>query len=45
MNDLGLLTYYLGIEVEKGRDAITPRQSSYAWKLVEQGGLSGCKPC
>jgi hypothetical protein len=45
MSDLGLLTYYLGIEVEQGRDAITLRQSSYARKLVEQGGLSGCKPC
>ena len=30
MSDLGLLTYYLGIEVEQGRDAITLRQSSYA---------------
>src|SRR6185437_10981230 len=45
MSDLGLLTYYLGIEVEQGRDAITLRQSSYAQKLVERGGLSGCKPC
>jgi len=30
MSDLGLLTYYLGIEVEQGRDAITLRQSSKA---------------
>jgi len=45
MSDLGLLTNYLGIEVEQGRDAITLRQSSYARKLVERGGLSGCKPC
>jgi len=30
MSDLGLLTYYLGIEVEQERDAITLRQSSYA---------------
>ena len=45
MSDLGLLTYCLGIEVEQGKDMITLRQSSYARKLVESGGLSGCKPC
>lgn len=45
MSDLGLLIYYLSIEVEQGRGATTLRQSSYAIKLMERGGLSGCKPC
>jgi hypothetical protein len=35
MSDLSLLTYYLSIEVEQGRDAMMLRQSSYAQKLVE----------
>ncbi|WVZ82976.1 hypothetical protein U9M48_030174 [Paspalum notatum var. saurae] len=43
MSDLGLLTYYLGIEVEQGTDSITLRQSAYARKLLERsgGGLQG----
>jgi hypothetical protein len=45
MSDLGLLSYYLGVEVEQQANFITMRQSSYARKLVERGGLSGCKPC
>jgi hypothetical protein len=45
MSDLGLLTYYLGIEVQQGRGANTLRQSDYARKLLERGGMSGCKPC
>jgi hypothetical protein len=40
MSDLSLLTYYLGVEVQQRKDA-TLKQSSYAWKLVERGGLSG----
>jgi len=45
MSDLGLLTYYLGIEVELGRDAITLRQSSYAGKLLERSGMGECRAC
>jgi len=45
MSDLGLLTYYLGIEVEQGRDAITLRQSSYAGKLLERSGMGECRAC
>jgi hypothetical protein len=45
MSDLGLLSYYLGIEVEQTARAITLRQSAYAKKLLERGGLGGCKPC
>jgi hypothetical protein len=43
MSDLGLLSYYLGIEVEQTARAITLRQSAYAEKLLEHGGLGGCK--
>jgi hypothetical protein len=35
----------LGVEVEQQANFITMRQSSYARKLVERGGLGGCKPC
>ncbi|XP_039827262.1 uncharacterized mitochondrial protein AtMg00810-like [Panicum virgatum] len=45
MSDLGLLTYYLGIEVEQRRDAITLRQSSYAGKLLERSGMGECRVC
>jgi len=44
MSDLGLLTYYLGIEVELSKGATTLHQSSYAKKLLERSGLSSCKP-
>ncbi|WVZ81039.1 hypothetical protein U9M48_028466 [Paspalum notatum var. saurae] len=43
MSDLGLLTYYLGIEVEQGTDSITLRQSAYARKLLERSCIAGCR--
>jgi len=45
MSDLGLLTYYLGIEVEQTGNAITLRQSAYARKLLERSGLGECRAC
>ncbi|XP_066357941.1 uncharacterized mitochondrial protein AtMg00810-like [Miscanthus floridulus] len=42
MNDLGALSYYLGIEV---RQALTLGQSAYASKLLERSGMAECKPC
>ncbi|WVZ70893.1 hypothetical protein U9M48_019522 [Paspalum notatum var. saurae] len=42
MSDLGLLTYYLGIEVRQGKQAIELCQSAYALKLLERAGLKGC---
>ena len=45
MSDLGLLSYYLGIEVKQGRNAITLGQVAYAKKLLEKAGLASCKPC
>ena len=41
MSDLGLLTYYIGIEVEQGTDSITLHQSAYARKLLERSGMAG----
>ncbi|CAM8933909.1 unnamed protein product [Rhodiola kirilowii] len=32
MNDLGKLSYYLGIEVEQSAERITLKQSSYEWR-------------
>ena len=44
MSDLGLLSYYLGIEVTQKCGEIAICQSAYASKIVEQCGLSGCNP-
>ena len=44
MSDLGLLSYYLGIEVAQKNGEITICQSAYAAKLVGQCGLSDCNP-
>jgi hypothetical protein len=45
MSDLGLLTYYLGIEVKNGEEGMTLSQSCYAKKILEKGGLADCNPC
>jgi hypothetical protein len=45
MSDLGLLTYYLGIEVKQSDDGISLTQGSYAKKILEKGGLLDCSPC
>lgn len=42
MSDLGLLTYYLGIEVNQSEKGITLCQSSYAMKILEKTGMSEC---
>ncbi|WVZ88501.1 hypothetical protein U9M48_035018 [Paspalum notatum var. saurae] len=44
MSHLGMLTYYLGIEVRQGKQAIELCQSAYALKLLERAGLKGCNP-
>ncbi|XP_062208845.1 uncharacterized mitochondrial protein AtMg00810-like [Phragmites australis] len=45
MSDLGLLTYYLGIEVSQSEGGITLCQSAYASKLLERSGMERCNPC
>jgi hypothetical protein len=45
MSDLGLLSYYLGIEVKQNSDGIFLGQRSYATKILEKGGMVDCNPC
>ena len=45
MSDLGALSYYLGIEVRQGKEALTLGQSAYVSKLLERSGMAECKPC
>ena len=45
MTDLGTLSYYLGIEVRQGKEALMLGQSTYASKLLERSGMAECKPC
>jgi hypothetical protein len=45
MSALGLLTYYLGIEVKQSDEGISLSQGSYAKKILEKGGLLDCNPC
>jgi hypothetical protein len=45
MSDLGLLTYYLGIEVKQGVEGITLSQGSYAGKILEKAGMVECNAC
>jgi hypothetical protein len=45
MSDLGLLSYYLGIEVKQGNGGITLSHSSYAVKILEGAGMKNCNPC
>jgi hypothetical protein len=42
MSDLGLLSFYLGIEVHQGDSGITLRQTTYTKRVVELAGLTDC---
>jgi hypothetical protein len=44
MSDLGLLFFYLGIEVHQGDSGITLQQTAYAKRVVELAGLTNCNP-
>lgn len=44
MSDLGLLSYYLGIEVSQKPQGITLCQSTYAAKILEKNGMADCNP-
>lgn len=44
MSDLGLLSYYLGIEVNQKKNSITLSQSGYARKILSQFGMADCNP-
>ncbi|KAJ0960490.1 hypothetical protein J5N97_001649 [Dioscorea zingiberensis] len=45
MSDLGLLSYYLGIEVKQSALGVSLCQSGYAAKILEHSGMKGCNPC
>jgi hypothetical protein len=42
MSDLGMLSFYLGIEVEQRKDYITIKQTGYAKKVLDQFGMADC---
>lgn len=42
MSDLGLLSYYLDIEVAQMEEAITLCQSNYVGKILQATSMSGC---
>jgi hypothetical protein len=44
MSDLGLLSFYLGIEVQQGDSGIMLRQTAYDKRAVELAGLTDCNP-
>jgi hypothetical protein len=44
MSDLGLLSFYLGIEVRHDSGGITLRQAHYAKRILELGDMAGCNP-
>jgi hypothetical protein len=44
MSDLGLMHYYLGIEVRKGADGFSFCQGNYAKGILEKAGLKDCNP-
>jgi histone deacetylase 1/2 len=44
MSDLGLLSFYLGIEVHQEGGHITVSQAQYAAQVVKIGEMEGCHP-
>ncbi|XP_062186663.1 uncharacterized mitochondrial protein AtMg00810-like [Phragmites australis] len=44
MSDLGLLSFYLGIEVRQEANEITLCQSNYAKKILQAAGMAKCNP-
>jgi hypothetical protein len=45
MSDLGLLHYYLGIEVKQQSSDFFLSQESYVKKILEKAGLGECNTC
>ena len=42
LSDLGLLTYYLGIEARQSSESITLNQENYTKKNLSEGGMDDC---
>ncbi|CAA7404092.1 unnamed protein product [Spirodela intermedia] len=45
MSDLGLLHYYLDIEVRQSAEGTLISQRAYATKILEKSGMAGCNLC
>src|SRR5437762_568741 len=45
MSDLGLLTFYLGIEVKQDGGGISLSQAAYAKKILSSSGMDRCNSC
>jgi hypothetical protein len=45
ISDISLLHYYLDIEVKQSASGILLSQGSYAMKILERSGMTGCNPC
>jgi hypothetical protein len=44
MTDLGLLHYYMGIEVKQRQSGLLLSQANYAKRVLEKAGMKGCNP-
>jgi hypothetical protein len=44
-SDLGLLHYYLSVEVKQSASGILFSQGSYVMKILERSGMIGCNSC
>ena len=44
-NDLGMLKYFLGIEVMKSKQGILLSQQKYVLDMLSETGKLGVKPC
>ena len=44
MSDLGLLTFYLDIEVKQDAEGISLSQAAYDRKVLSNSGMDGCNP-
>ena len=42
MSDLGILTYYLGMEVKQSSQGITIKQEAYALRILKEAGMGDC---